>query len=156
MLGPGEHLRHRPDHKIASSTIMLPDKPKILIVEDNDDLRSMLGRLLTIYDYEVETAVHGAHALRILSVNDVDLIVSDVNMPIMDGRELLRRVRENLDWARIPFLFLTVESKAQNVRTCKEEGADGYLVKPFAMADLAAAIKGHLRRAEEWQRLPIG
>lgn len=102
----------------------------ILVVEDNPDMRSYIRSILT-ERFNVLEAGNGSEALSILNLKPVDFIVSDLMMPVMDGIELSRRVKENFAISHIPFLMLTaktsVESKIESFRV----GVDEYLLKPF-------------------------
>jgi DNA-binding response OmpR family regulator len=121
----------------------------ILVVDDEAQIRECMDLLLKAEGFQVITAADGSTALDILNTQSVDLIVSDIGMPRMNGYQLFERVRQRTEWASIPFLFLTVRNMDSDVRYGKELGVDDYLSKPFEPEDLLAAVRGRLRRA--WQ-----
>lgn len=84
-------------------------------------------------DYNILTAVNGAEALDLLSKKDVDMITSDVMMPEMDGLELCRRVKTDINTSHIPVILLTAKSMAGDELQGLEAGADDYITKPFSM-----------------------
>ncbi len=102
----------------------------VLVVEDNDDMRTYINSILC-KDYRVLAVRHGAEALELLSKKDVDLIVSDLMMPVMDGNELSKRVKSDLAISHIPFLMLTAVRSDVQEKMSYEIGVDEYLCKPF-------------------------
>lgn len=120
------------------------DKSKtILLVEDNDDLRSMITEALGRH-YTVITAIDGMMALDILSANDIDVIVSDVMMPRMNGLELCRKVKSDFNSSHIPFIILTAKTGREAQAEGMECGADVYLEKPFPIRQLVYQIRNLL------------
>jgi DNA-binding response OmpR family regulator len=126
---------------------MLPyDRPKILLVDDEASIVSTLTMFLELSGFQVVTASNGAQALDIIPHHRPDLIVLDVLMPQLDGRETLRRLRQNGDWT--PVILLTqVTGTAQRIMAI-EEGADDYLDKPFDPQELVVRIRAVLRRTQ--------
>ena len=119
----------------------------LLIVEDNDDFRSFLQSCLTEH-YRTLTAANGEEALRLLAKHEVQLIVSDVMMPVMDGMELCRRVKNDLRISHIPFIMLTARATDEAQADGLHEGADDYITKPFNLDILLLRIGRLLRWAE--------
>ncbi len=118
--------------------------PKILLVDDEESIIATLKMFLELSGFGVVTAGNGAEALQMVRQHRPDLIVLDVLMPQLDGRETLRRLRQQNDWT--PVILLTqVTGTAQRVMAI-EEGADDYLNKPFDPQELAARIRAVLRR----------
>jgi two-component system response regulator MprA len=115
-------------------------------VDDDPDVRDSLERALRVAGYAVTTAVHGADALDQLARAPVDLIVLDVLMPIVDGFDACRRLRERGN--ATPVLVLTARDAVEDRVTGLEAGADDYLVKPFALRELLARIRALLRRSQ--------
>ena len=111
---------------------------RLLVVDDDPDVRDSLERALRHAGYAVTTAVHGADALDSVARSPVDLIVLDVLMPMVDGFDACRRLRERGDVT--PVLVLTARDAIDDRVTGLEAGADDYLVKPFALRG------GHRRR----------
>lgn len=115
----------------------------ILVVEDNKDMRDYIGMLLED-SYRVLKAENGAEALDIVKREAVDLIVSDLMMPVMDGAELSRRIKENLATSHIPFLMLTAIRSDVQEKESLEIGVDDYLCKPFDAEMLLLRIRNIL------------
>jgi two-component system response regulator MprA len=123
-----------------------PDRERLLVVDDDPDVRDSLGRALRCAGYAVTTAVHGADALDSLARHPVDLIVLDVLMPIVDGLDACRRLRDRGD--ATPVLVLTARDAIEDRVSGLEAGADDYLVKPFALRELLARVRALLRRSQ--------
>lgn len=123
----------------------------ILVVEDNTDMRGYIRSILR-EKYKVTEAANGEEALKILTSQHVDFIVSDLMMPVMDGMELSRQVKSNIAISHIPFLMLTAktaqESRIESFRT----GVDEYLLKPFDETLLLARIENILENRKRYQR----
>jgi two-component system response regulator MprA len=119
---------------------------QILVVDDEAAVRESLRRALALEGYEVELAADGAEALYRLDVGDVhpDAIVLDVLMPNVDGLETARRLRGSGN--RIPILMLTARDEVEARVAGLDAGADDYVVKPFALAELLARLRALLRR----------
>lgn len=105
-------------------------KATLLVVDDNHDMRRYIRSLLK-KEYKLLEAENGVEAMKIIEKHQVDLIVSDLLMPEMDGLELLKRVKENLATSHIPFLILTAVHSEENEKKCYSIGVDEYLCKPF-------------------------
>ena len=123
--------------------------PSILVVEDHVHLLHGLRLNLEAEGYRVVTALNGIEALGILEERPVNLILTDISMPKMNGYQLYERVQQNPAWARIPFVFLTSRTMDSDIRYGKELGVDDYLTKPIELEDLLAVVKGKLRRARK-------
>jgi two-component system, OmpR family, response regulator MprA len=119
---------------------------RLLVVDDDPDVRDSLERALRYAGYSVTTAVHGAAALDALARSPVDLIVLDVQMPMVDGFDACRRIRGRGD--ATPILILTARDAVDDRVTGLEVGADDYLVKPFALRELQARVRALLRRSQ--------
>ena len=124
-------------------------KEMILVVEDNPDMTAALRLALEMEGYQVLAAADGLEALRILERLTPDLIIADIMMPRMNGYELYEATHQEDRWLSIPFIFLTAKTDKKDIRLGKEMGADDYLVKPVEKEDLAAAIRGKLKRVTE-------
>jgi DNA-binding response OmpR family regulator len=117
---------------------------KILIVEDETALLDTLVRNLSQQGYSVETAQDGQMALEVFHKNAIDLVVLDLMLPIINGFEVCRSIRQE---STIPIIMLTAGDSESNRVTGLEIGADDFLSKPFSMQELNARIKALLRRA---------
>jgi DNA-binding response OmpR family regulator len=118
----------------------------ILLVDDEAAITDNLTPFLERSGFNVSTASNGEEALNIIQTQNVNLVVSDVLMPKMDGRELLRILRKADNW--IPVILLTQVGEAFERAMALEEGADDYINKPFEPHELVARIKAVLRRAK--------
>jgi two-component system sensor histidine kinase/response regulator len=118
----------------------------LLVVEDDAALLEGLRDMLELAGYAVLTARNGLEGLAVLEQQVPDLIVSDINMPRMDGWQFYSQVRAHPDWVSLPFIFLTAKGEKADVRRGKSLGADDYITKPFEEADLLVAVQAKLRR----------
>ena len=123
----------------------MTDKQRILVVDDDEGIRNSLAAFLGRAGFEIQLARDGQEALERLERWPADLLVLDVLMPRLDGRELLRRLRQADNWT--PVILLTRVGEASERAMALEEGADDYLNKPFEAHELAARIRAVLRRA---------
>jgi two-component system chemotaxis response regulator CheY len=117
---------------------------KIMTVDDSASVRQMVSFTLKNAGYEVVEAVDGQDALSKLN-GDVKMIITDLNMPNMDGITLIRNVRSQSAYKFIPIIMLTTESQAEKKQEGKSAGATGWIVKPFKPDQLLAVIKKVLR-----------
>ena len=116
--------------------------PKILYVEDNDDNLYMLSlRFETLDGYEIVSAVDGAEGYSKATTERPDLILMDLNLPVMDGWELMRRLKENAGTRSIPVIALTAHAMLEDRARCLAAGCDEYLTKPVDPALLYAAVE---------------
>lgn len=120
--------------------------PHILLVDDESAITDNLSPFLERSGFDVSTASNGEAALEVIEAETIDLVVSDVLMPKMDGRELLRTLRQADNW--VPIILLTQVGEAFERAMALEEGADDYINKPFEPHELAARIRAVLRRAK--------
>lgn len=118
---------------------------RILIADDNDDLRASVGAFLKLKGYECETACDGRMAIAQARSGAFSLIVLDVGFPDIDGFEVCRTLRE--DGISVPVLMLTARDEVEDRVRGLESGADDYLIKPFSLRELAARIGAILRRS---------
>ncbi|WP_045215236.1 response regulator [Desulfonatronovibrio magnus] len=113
---------------------------KIMTVDDSASVRQMVAFTLKDAGYDVVEAVDGQDALGKLS-SPVDMIITDLNMPNMDGLELIRQARGQSQFKFIPIIMLTTESQAEKKQEGKQAGATGWIVKPFKPEQLLAVVK---------------
>lgn len=121
-------------------------RSRVLVVDDDPDVRRALERALVLHGYDVETATDGTTALRLLAAEAPDVVVLDVAMPGVDGIEVCKRIREAGDSSSV--LMLTARDTVDERVAGLDAGADDYLVKPFALAELLARLRALLRRAD--------
>ena len=122
----------------------MSDGPRVLVVDDDDDIRNLLRELLDRAGYQVEVAPNGRAALRQLFETPPALVLLDVSMPELDGYQTLERIRDLSD---VPVLMLTARSQElQKVRGLTA-GADDYVAKPFGRQELLARVQALLRRS---------
>lgn len=125
---------------------------KILVVEDEEMVRSNIIQFLDSEGYELEEAESGIEAIQKLDKFFPDLIISDIMMPGMDGYELVKQIQTNPITASIPIILLTARAERQDVRRGMEFGADDYITKPFKAYDLIEAVKIRLQKKENYDR----
>jgi two-component system, chemotaxis family, chemotaxis protein CheY len=112
----------------------------ILTVDDSPSMRLMMHLTLTGEGYEVKQASDGVEALEFARNNNADLVLTDINMPRMDGLELIRELRQLPAYKTVPMLVITTESAQERKVQGKEAGATGWLVKPFNNQQLLSTI----------------
>ena len=118
---------------------------KILIVDDSESIREVVCFTLENEGYEVLAGCDGKEALKFLDGSEIDLIITDLHMPNMDGIQLIKEIRKIDIYKRTPILFLTTESQATKKIEAKEAGATGWIIKPFVPAKLLSAINKVIR-----------
>ncbi len=123
------------------------DRPRVLVVEDDASISSMLRRGLTLEGYAVTVAATGPDALTMSQLQSPDLIVLDIMLPGIDGVTVCRRLREQGE--SVPILMLTARDEVDDRVSGLDAGADDYLVKPFAFAELLARLRALLRRRDQ-------
>lgn len=121
-------------------------KIKVLIIEDNEDIRESTAEILELANYEVVLAVNGKQGVARAMSELPDLILCDIMMPEMDGYSVLHLLGKNAATAVIPFIFLTAKTDRQDMRKGMEMGADDYLTKPFDDVELFNAIEIRLKK----------
>lgn len=114
---------------------------RVLTVDDSASMRALLRAALTSSGFDVEQAEDGQEALEWLATNEVDVVLTDINMPRLDGFGLIERLRETALHADRPILVLTTESSDEKKMRAKNAGATGWIVKPFDAAKLTAALR---------------
>ena len=112
----------------------------VLVADDSTSMRQMLAHTLRQGGYEVTLAADGAEALEQLERQPADLVLTDCNMPRLDGLGLTRALRADPRWRRVPVLVLTTEDDAATKQAGRAAGATGWLVKPFEPARLLEVI----------------
>jgi two-component system, OmpR family, response regulator MprA len=131
----------------------MPERPQILVVDDEPALRQALSRALSLEHYGVALAADGLIALEMLAGERFDVIVLDVSMPHISGIEVCRRLRAAGD--RTPVLMLTARDSIDDRVAGLDAGADDYLVKPFALRELMARVRALLRRRADDEEISV-
>ncbi|MCE7073029.1 response regulator [Dyadobacter sp. CY327] len=116
-----------------------PARPVVLIVEDNVEILGYLSRELS-GSYHVMRALDGQQAIEILQHENVHLVISDIMMPVMDGIELCKKIKNDVQFSHIPIILLTAKNSINSRIEGLEVGADAYIEKPFSLDHLAAQI----------------
>lgn len=121
---------------------------KFLVVDDFPTMRRIIGNMLKTLSPNavIKDAEDGKQALGILEIEHVDFILTDWNMPIMDGLELLKAIRANEKLKHLPVLLVTAEAKKENIVSAAQAGADGYIVKPFTEETLKEKLSKILQK----------
>jgi two-component system OmpR family response regulator len=118
--------------------------PRVLVVDDELNIRELVGTALRYEGFDITTAQDGRSALRAIEEQRPDLVVLDVSMPDLDGFELTRRLRR--DGVDVPIVFLTARDDTEHKVTGLRLGADDYVTKPFSLEELAERVRAVLRR----------
>jgi CheY-like chemotaxis protein len=141
-----------PDVTTMSEEIELTDEDayKLLVVEDNLELLMLMQQLLKT-TYRVYIARNGKEALKVINEKELDLIISDVMMPEMDGLELTRTVKADPNYNHLPIMLLTAKTQDEDEQQALQIGADEYLRKPFRLADLKLRIDNIIENRKRMQ-----
>jgi DNA-binding NtrC family response regulator len=123
---------------------MMDSHERILVVDDEKNVRVLFERILAKEGYEVECAASGSEAIDKLANNSFDLVVTDLKMGGIDGLDLIRKGKKTNQ--AIPFILISGYGTAQTAVSAAQEGADVYLMKPIDMKDLKLAVKRALRK----------
>ncbi len=122
---------------------------KILVIEDNSDVRENIAEILKLSKYEVVTAANGREGIELAQKESPDLILCDIMMPLLDGYGVLHLLSKDESTAGIPFIFLTAKAERGDMRKGMEMGADDYITKPFDDIELLNAIESRLKKTEQ-------
>jgi CheY-like chemotaxis protein len=124
---------------------------KILLVEDNDEIRENTREILELANYQIATAANGKEGYAMALRETPDLIICDIMMPVLDGYGLLHLISKNESLKSIPFIFLTAKTERIDFRKGMEMGADDYITKPFTDIELMNAIESRLKKIKFFQ-----
>jgi signal transduction histidine kinase/ligand-binding sensor domain-containing protein/DNA-binding response OmpR family regulator len=128
-------------------TTLTEKNHSVLVIEDNEELLSLMNKLLS-RDYQVFTATNGKEGITVIENENVDLVVSDVMMPEMDGIEFTKYVKGVIDYCHIPIILLTAKTKDEDRTEAYDSGADAFITKPFQLSVLHARIKNLIKSRE--------
>ncbi|MNO87400.1 Sensor histidine kinase RcsC [compost metagenome] len=130
-----------PEHPLATpSATRYENRARILLVEDNPVNQLVAKGMLAKLGCQVQVAAQGAEALELLEQDAFDLVLMDCNMPVMDGYEASRRIRQSGRWPELPIVALTANAMPEERERCRAAGMDDYLAKPFRREELLALI----------------
>ncbi len=121
---------------------------KILLIEDNTEIRENMSEILELSGYQVFTAPDGKQGVSAAVSNMPDIIICDIMMPVLDGYGVIHMLQKNADTRNIPFIFLTAKAERDEVRKGMSLGADDYITKPFNGTELLNAIESRLKKNE--------
>ncbi|MGZ5221531.1 MAG: response regulator [Chitinophagaceae bacterium] len=121
---------------------------KILLVEDNDDIRNNTAEILELSGYKVIVAENGKRGVELAIEHKPDLIICDIMMPVLDGYGVLHAVHKNDEIKNTPFIFLTARTERSDFRKGMELGADDYITKPFDGTELLNAVDSRLKKID--------
>ncbi len=117
---------------------------KVLLVDDSDVMRTIVKRVLGLSGFEIEIiyeAGNGEEALMVLVENEVDFVLTDINMPVMNGIELLQQIKSREDLADVPVIIISTEGRSERIQETLEMGAAGYITKPFKPEDIRSVVQ---------------
>jgi two-component system cell cycle response regulator DivK len=120
---------------------------RILVVEDQEDNRQIIRDLLTSAGYELVEAVDGAEGVRLAESERPDLILMDIQLPVLDGHEATRRIKQNPELRHIPIIVVTSYALSGDDQKAMAAGSDAYMAKPFSPRQLLATIRKFLPEA---------
>ncbi|WP_087502492.1 response regulator [Pseudomonas sp. SID14000] len=132
---------HEPEHPLATPAITMEQgRARILLVEDNPVNQLVAKGMLAKLGCQVQLATQGAEALELLEQDEFDLVLMDCNMPVMDGYEASRRIRQSGRWPHLPIVALTANAMPEERERCRAAGMNDYLAKPFRREELLALV----------------
>jgi DNA-binding response OmpR family regulator len=120
--------------------------PRILIAEDEKDIRELIAFTLRFAGFDVLLATNGVEAVEVAEAERPDLVILDVRMPRMSGYEACRRLKENPQTASLPIVFLSAKGQDSEIQQGLESGAEEYILKPFAPDELIQQVRDILNR----------
>lgn len=130
-------------------------KASILLVDDQLEFIHFLEVALKVEGYNIFTARNGFAALEVMETYPIDLVISDVAMPHLNGYQLYQRIRKNPRWLHVSFLLMSGRDMDSDIRFGKELGVDDYLTKPIELDDVLAIIRGRLTRSRQLAEMSI-
>lgn len=126
-------------------------KPKLLVVDDEVEIQEMLRRHFEYIGFNVKTVSNGAEALDVLEQIKIDVVISDIKMPVMDGIDLLRAIRNQFPMVHV--IMITAYVSLDNALSCMRLGADTCVFKPLEdLGELEQAVEQALRAIKHWQK----
>jgi two-component system chemotaxis response regulator CheY len=136
-----ENMRELPEPDLIEQSASAVGSLRILTIDDSRTMRDMLMLTLADAGFDVIQAVDGKEGVDLLERENVDVVITDINMPRMDGYEVVRQLRARPEHKTTPILVLTTESESEKKAMAREAGATGWLVKPFDPERLVATVR---------------
>lgn len=130
----------------------MPEGARILVVDDEREMRRMLNIALSAHGYAIAEASSGKEGLNQALIFHPDLVILDLGLPDLDGMEVIGQLRE---WSQLPIIILSVRERESDKINALDAGADDYLTKPFSMGELLARIRVAIRRAAKTEDEPV-
>ena len=115
--------------------------PHILVIEDDEEVRSLISEFLVRAGHVVHEAANGIEGTQVFDQNDIDIVITDIMMPNIDGFELCSTIKTNFKTSHIPIIILTAKADSESRIEGLEHGADAYLYKPFDKKELEVRVK---------------
>jgi len=132
--------------------VIVPEGARILVIDDENEIRRMLQVGLSAHGYTLGEAASGKEGLNQVLIFHPDLVILDLGLPDIDGLDVLRRLRE---WSQVPVIVVTVRDREGDKVSALDEGADDYVTKPFSMGELLARIRVAMKHAARSDDEPI-
>jgi two-component system KDP operon response regulator KdpE len=132
--------------------IMAPEGARILVIDDEHQIRRMLNVALSAHGYSLAEASSGKEGLSQASIFHPDLVVLDLGLPDLDGMDVISRLRE---WTQVPIIVLSVRERENDKIDALDAGADDYLTKPFSMGELLARIRVAIKHFAKSEDEPV-
>jgi two-component system KDP operon response regulator KdpE len=132
--------------------VIVPEGARILVIDDENEIRRMLQVGLSAHEYTLGEAASGKEGLNQVLIFHPDLVILDLGLPDIDGLDVLRRLRE---WSQVPVIVLTVRDREGDKVSALDGGADDYVTKPFSMGELLARIRVAMRHATRSEDEPV-
>lgn len=124
-------------------------KPVILVADDQDNMRTLLTRVLSLEEYGFEMAASGKRAIEVLETTTIDLALLDIYMPGIDGIGVVEFMKSKPELAKIPIVMITGQVDTSSVLRCKALGVNDYLIKPYKISALLGRIEAALQRVRD-------
>lgn len=131
----------------------MSQKKNILIIDDESSIRENIGEYLREFNFQTLLAQNGVEGVQIAIEHKPDLILCDIDMPGMNGHEVLRQIQEFSELSVIPFIFLTAKSSTAELREGMQMGADDYITKPFKLSDILRSVNRRIEKSERIKKL---
>lgn len=123
-------------------------RPRVLVVEDNGDMREFLARVLSMQGYDFLEAADGEEGLHVARTQNPSLILMDISLPALDGFEATRQLKQDPAMRHIPIIAVTAHARPADEQRALDAGCDGYLSKPYSLRDFLAVVEKNLARSQ--------